>query len=140
MAISAKRKARAPRRKGGTDQEPETVIFEYIKSQAFRSIHADGAIGSVTPSGNLHIAFYNERAPIPRMMVHEKNIDGSLGTPIPEQTVTRPGIVREMDVDVILSPKALDALLDWLVERKKDLAKIERQQKKKSNSRSRKKT
>jgi hypothetical protein len=103
--------------------EPTTVIFEYIKSPAFRTIHADGAIGGVTPSGNVHIAFYNERAPIPQKIVHKRKPDGSLGALLKEQTVARPGIIREMDIDVVLSPSALDALIVWLQTRQSDLKK-----------------
>jgi hypothetical protein len=103
--------------------EPQNVAIEYIKGQLFRVVHADGAIGSITPSGNVHIAFYSERAAIPRMMVHPRNENGTLGPPIPEQTVTRPGLIREMDVDVVMGPAAVDALITWLQERRADLAK-----------------
>jgi hypothetical protein len=105
--------------KASTDDSP--VAFEYIKSQLFRVIHADGVIGSVTPSGNVHVAFFSERPAIPRMMVHARNPNGTLGDPIPEQTLVRPGVIREMDVDVVLSPAALDLMLTWLTDRKREL-------------------
>jgi hypothetical protein len=65
------------------------IAFEYIKSNLFRVIHADGAIGGVTPSGNLHLAFFSERPAIPRMIVHKRDPSGTLGPPIPEKTITR---------------------------------------------------
>jgi hypothetical protein len=112
--------------KAGTGQrsaEPQTVAFEYIKSQLFRVVHADGAVGGVTPSGNLHIAFFSERPAIPRMLVHQRNPDGTLGDLLPEQTVVRPGIIREMDFDVVIRPEVVDTLLNWLQDRKSDLKK-----------------
>jgi hypothetical protein len=97
------------------------ITFEYIKSNLFRVIHADGAIGSVTPSGNLHIAFFSERPALPRLMVHKRDSAGTLGPPVPERTEVRAGVIREMDVDVVLSPIATDALINWLTSQKKAL-------------------
>lgn len=97
------------------------VTFEYIKSTQFRVIHADGAIGSVSPNGNLNMTFFSERPPIPRTLVHELNDDGTLGSNIPEQTVTRKGVVREMDVNVVMNVAAVTSLIDWLKDRQKEM-------------------
>jgi len=102
----------------------DEVIFEYIKSPMFRTAHADGAIGGITPQGYLHLAFYNERPAIPKAIVHKVNSNGTLGAMLPERTISRPGIIREMDVDVVLSPEALDALIKWLNEQKEVLARV----------------
>jgi hypothetical protein len=51
------------------------------------------------------------------MHVFKANPDGTLGAQISEQTVTRPGIIREMDVDVVLSPQVAEGLLAWLTDR-----------------------
>ena len=112
-----------PHRRALLKTEPKTpeVIFEYIKGQNFRVVHADGAIGGVTPGGNIHMAFYSERSAIPRLMVHEVTADGALGALKPEKTVSRAGIVREMDVDVVMSEAGIDALLAWLAQKKADL-------------------
>jgi hypothetical protein len=53
-------------------QEDEVVVFEYIKSQLFRVIHSDGAIGGITPTGNVHVAFYSDRAAIPKVQGSQK--------------------------------------------------------------------
>jgi hypothetical protein len=119
----AKRRKGAVAGNGKPIEPPPNVIIEYIKGQLVRVIHADGAIGGVTPSGNVHIAFFSERPAIPRMMVHKRDPNGTLGQVIPEQTVLRPGVIREMDVDVVLSPGAVDELIKWLEERKSELAK-----------------
>jgi hypothetical protein len=119
--------------KSGNGRQPteqQNVVFEYIKSQLFRVVHADGAVGGVTPSGNLNIAFYSERPAIPRMMVHKRNEDGTLGDPLPEQTIVRPGIIREMDVDVVIRPEAVDALVVWLQQRQVELQKYREQARK----------
>lgn len=101
----------------GNGHEEERVVFEYIKSAHFRVIHADGAIGAVTPNGFIHFALYSERAAIPRKIVHKIEEGGRLGEPIPEETVAREGIVREMDVDVFVTVEVAESLRNWLEEK-----------------------
>jgi hypothetical protein len=98
-----------------TPPEPsQNVVFEYIKSPLFRVIHADGAIGGVTPTGSIHFALYSERGAIPRQTVHPRNPDGTLGDAIPSQTIQRPGVIREMDVDVVMNVGFVPVFITWL--------------------------
>ncbi|RVD54543.1 MULTISPECIES: hypothetical protein [unclassified Mesorhizobium] len=96
---------------------PDRVAFDYIKSQFFRVIRADGAIGAITPNGHIHFALYSERAAIPRRIVQELDAAGHLGTLIDSETETRGSIVREMDVDVFLTLESAISLRDWLTQR-----------------------
>lgn len=98
-------------------QDRSDFQFDYLKSQYFRVIHADGAIGGVTPSGFIHFALYSERAAIPTQITHLIKPDGSLGDTVTEKTVARGTIVREMDVDVILSVPVAESLQKWLGEK-----------------------
>ncbi len=96
---------------------PETpevprVEFRYLKSTAFRVIHADGAWGGLTPRGDIHMVLYNERPTIPDVTANELNPDGSLGKEIGK--VWKEGMVREVEVDVIMSYPTAKALLTWL--------------------------
>ena len=73
--------------------------LDHIKGQFFRVVHADGIIGGSTPQGQLHIAFYSERPPIPKRTVHQVSAGGALGSPIPEKTVVRDcTAIRELDL------------------------------------------
>jgi hypothetical protein len=93
---------------------PTTIRFNYIKSNFFRVVYTDGAIGGITPNGLIHMALFNERAAIPKELVHSVTQEGKLG-PIVE-TVSREGVVREMEVDVMLSPNAAKLIHTWLGE------------------------
>ena len=97
-----------------TASRPEQpgIAFDYIKSNFFRVIHANGAIGGPTPQGHLHIAFYSERAAIPRRVVHELNTDGTLRQL--REVQSRDFMARELDVDVFLSIDAAESLHIWL--------------------------
>ena len=99
------------------DEEKEiitspTIAFDYIKSNLFRSIRADGVVGAPTPNGHIHMAFYSERHSIPRRVVHYLKNDGILGKV--RDIETRNSIVREMDVDVYLTLDTAKSLLKWL--------------------------
>ena len=101
-----------------------TIRIHYIKSPTFRTIHLDGAIGGVTPNGHIHMAVYNERPAIPREQVFELSGEG-LG-PIVD-TVGREGIVREMDVDILMSLREAKSVRNWLT---RNIRKLEARMKK----------
>jgi hypothetical protein len=107
-------------RKPVSEEENQKVAFDYIKSQQFRVIHVDGAIGGVTPSGLLHFALYSERPAIPRRIVHRVDGSGRLGAGIDELMESRQSIVREMDVDVIATIEVAVSLRDWLTQKIED--------------------
>lgn len=91
-----------------------TVAFDYIKGQFFRVIHADGAIGGPTPSGGIHMALFSERAAIPQRIVHEVGEDGRLGPLLPGQTLSRGSVVRELDVDIVMTLSVAQSVVNWL--------------------------
>ena len=94
-------------------QEPQ-VIFEYTRDPMFRSAHADGFIGGLTPSGQLHIAFYSERPVLPKRHVFKLNPDGSLGPEVPNAKIMSDTITRDMQMDVLMSVHAAEGLKNWL--------------------------
>ncbi len=101
--------------------ENSTIAFDYVKNSQFRAIHADGLIGGVTPNGHVHVAFFSERPAIPRRVVQAIGTDGSLGSELLDQRETRNSIIREMDVDIFMSPDVAKSMHEWLGERIKEL-------------------
>lgn len=100
--------------KSGGDTPPATLRFEYEKSVQFRTVIADGAIGGLTPRGYVHVAFYTERSPIPKVVVHGLNEDGTLGKELLDKREGRKGVFRELEVDVVMDEQAVMALHKWL--------------------------
>lgn len=98
----------------GSADEDNKISFDYLKSQFFRVLHADGAIGGITPSGCIHCSFYSERQAIPQRQTFMLNEDGSLGQPIAEETLVRAAIVRELDVDIVMNIDVARSLVVWL--------------------------
>ena len=83
-------------------QAPDAQSTHYIKGQYFRVIHADGAYGGTTQRGYLHATFFNERKAIPREMIGGDVVD------------TRGGIVRELEVDVVMDINTAVEFHRWL--------------------------
>lgn len=99
----------------------DEVAFDYIKAPDFRTVWADGLVGSLTPKGLVHFAVYAERPAIPRRQVFEVDkIDeqsGTLGQEVLAKQVSRGSIIREMSVDVMLTPEAAESFASWLLAR-----------------------
>ena len=102
---------------------PSELTFHYIKSNQFRVTHADGAIGGPTPRGLIQINFYSERMPIPTQTVQPVT-EGKLGEEIKERRVSKEGVIRELEVGVIVDLSAAKTLLKWLGEKIDNLEQV----------------
>lgn len=92
------------------------VLIHYSKAPGFRTIHADGVFGGSSPNGtNLNIGFFSERASFPDMVAHEVEEGGRVNTGREVQRInSRPGVMREIDVNVVMSVEAAKVLRAWL--------------------------
>jgi hypothetical protein len=104
--------------KSGTNQNPPEstqIKFHYIKSNLFRVVHCDGFIGGPTPQGQFQIAFFNERAPIPQIVVHKVNpVTHELGDEVADERRQRDGIVREVEANLLMNLQTAKTLHKWL--------------------------
>jgi hypothetical protein len=89
------------------------VKFHYLKSSHFRVVHVDGVIGGLAPRGFLHLAVYSERPALPRLLEYQVEADGLLSA-APVAQEGREGVVREMEVDLVMDLTAAIALHHWL--------------------------
>lgn len=101
---------------------PLDVQFHYIKSNFFRVLHVDGMIGGPTPAGLIFLSLYNERGAIPQITVHDVTEGGEVGPERMNDRVTKQGIVREVEVGLIMSVETATSVVAWLQE-KIDVAK-----------------
>jgi hypothetical protein len=100
-----------------SEEMPTSVPFHYIKSNSFRVLHTDGAVGSVTPSGLIFLGLYSERSAIPQFMVHELTEEGQIGKERIEERVAKKGIVREVEVGATMNVDVAASLIVWLQEK-----------------------
>jgi hypothetical protein len=106
-----------------SEATPEKIRIEYQKSHSFRVVHVDGAYGGTSPRLQLFIAFYSERFPIPKVLTYEISPSGTPGEEITEERETKEGIIREVEVGVLLDLQAAKAFASWLNEHVAELEK-----------------
>jgi len=104
-----------PETKGASDPPlPTELVFHNVKGNFFRVVHADGVVGSLTPQGNIQMGVYSERKPNPTEQTYRVRPDGMLGEEIVEKRVTKEHVVRELEVELIMTPAVAQATRDWL--------------------------
>ncbi|MBI1783927.1 hypothetical protein HYR69_02170 [Candidatus Sumerlaeota bacterium] len=111
------------------DNPKSHVKIDYIKGSQFRVIHADGAVGGLSPRLDIHMTFFSERWPIPQQVAHQVGPDGRIGEEIREDRIQRDGLVRELEADVVLNESTARALVNWIEERLQELQKIREEKK-----------
>lgn len=114
----------------GKPQEdiPKTIKFHFLKTSNFRNIHMDGVFGGITPRGYIQMSPFTERAPIPQVTVHSLDSSGELADEVRKERQTRDGIIREVDVNLIMDIRTAKLLLGWLNLRIQELERIIDQQ------------
>lgn len=107
------------------------IRFHYIKGNNFRVIHADGAYGGLSPTGDLFFCLFSQRPPIPTITAQQVDRDGKLGDEILQERVTKDGLVREIEVGVAMRPEIAEALIKFLQEKLDQYKKITEKQEQK---------
>jgi len=74
--------------------------------------HANGVWFGSDPQGNLHLTFYSERTPIPKTMVLKLSDQGQIIGEDETKREGKQGIVREMEIDIVMSPDAASAFYE----------------------------
>lgn len=66
------------------------------------------------------MALFNDRLPIPQQTVQRISVEGkqaTLGDEVVPERVQREGIVREVEVEAIMTPDTARTLIKWLKDR-----------------------
>lgn len=99
-----------------TDDTPEDITFHFIKSNFFRVVHVDGAWGGITPQAKIHVDFYSERQPIPRSITSTVT-DGRIGQEVRDSRESKEGIIREVEVGLVMDVAVAEQVIIWLQDR-----------------------
>ncbi len=109
---------------GMPQEQPDQVRFHYLKSDFFRVLHVDGVHGGISPRGQIQMAVFNERLPIPQQSVY-KLVDGGLGEEISDERIQKEGIIREVEAELLMSVDTARSLVAWLKEKIELIEKLE---------------
>lgn len=94
--------------------EKDKVKFHYIKGNFFRVIHMDGVFGGLSPTGDIFASIFSQRPPIPTLTVQPVKENGELGDELMEERAVKEGIVREMELGIVMRPEVAESLIKWL--------------------------
>jgi hypothetical protein len=108
------------------DLKSKRIKFHYIKTNSFRTVKADGAWCGVTPRFEVQLSFYSERLSMPDLIESEIFPDGTMKD-IREAT-SKAGIIRDVDVAVMLTRDTTEALVKFLQNAISDIDKVISQQ------------
>jgi len=97
-----------------TETAEVTMFVE--KSSFFRVVHADGTLCALSPTGNVCLTFYNDRAAFPKEMVEGVNGGGIATGEIREKRNEPQGYARELETQIVMSKEAAMRLWRWLGE------------------------
>jgi hypothetical protein len=102
---------------------PKEIGVSYIKSSQFRVVSAQGAYGGFAPRGNFALTVFSERPAIPQESILQ--VDPTTKTATETITKTRAGIVRELEVCLMLDKQSLIELHKWIGQQIDVLKKLE---------------
>lgn len=108
----------------GVDFEAKTIKFDYIKGNYFRVVHVDGAVGGISPRGDINMGIWNERWPIPKQTTFELAEGGKVQKEIVEERISRDALIREVEVELVMSVEVAKTLCKWLNEKIEAATKI----------------
>lgn len=112
------------------DVSKAKLAFHYIKSNYFRVIHADGVYGGISPKGKIQMAFFSERQPIPQQTVFAFDPKSQSTTgEIEGERVTREGVVREVEANILMDLDTARTFSTWISEKIVELEKVSEQMK-----------
>jgi len=94
---------------------PSKIEFKYVFDDAYNPVYANGAVGGVSPKGEVSINFYVERPAVPRTQIYQLAADGKIGPEIArEPSHEHPFAIRFVTAGVTLSLESAKAIHAWL--------------------------
>jgi len=94
----------------GKDTSQNKIKFIYQKTNNYRAYHVDGAYGGINPNGNIYMAIFNERRPIPQI----EQYDVKSGKAVLKSSEGKEGIIREVEAGLIFNYSTMVLLRDWM--------------------------
>lgn len=98
-----------------SESMPRTIEARFRRTALTRVAKVDGAWGGLTPAGEILMALYSERLSLPESI--------SYRVVEPDQIVQQsgdvqaPAIVRDVEIEAIMSISVAESLLSWLTEK-----------------------
>jgi hypothetical protein len=93
------------------NEKSSTIRFDYVKSNYYRVVHADGISGGITPNGDISMSLWSEVSSFP------DSIEYSFGTENEESILSitqQDSFIREVEASFIINPETAKIMIEWL--------------------------
>lgn len=101
------------------------IKFKYIFPDNYNPVYCSGALGGITPSGEIVANFFLERMPIPKSITNSLDESGNLGKiAATEPKDLNETFIRYISTGIILSEENARSIYDWLGEQIEKLDRI----------------
>lgn len=91
---------------------PKTLEIHYVKTSSYRTFHADGFYGGVTPMGKMYLEVFLDRHATPQIVKHNMEEPGKLGAEI--ERTGKKGTIRQIEAGIIFDVNIAESLIVWL--------------------------
>ena len=102
-------------------QLPKSIPVHYIKTNNYRSYHADGVFGGLTPNKKVYMEFFLQRQVTPKIIEYSVT-KGELGAEVKREG--KEGFVREIEAGIIMDIDVARVLRDWLDDKIKTVERL----------------
>jgi hypothetical protein len=109
-----------------TDTSQKLIKFDFIKSNYFRTIHADGVWGGLNGHLDIAMAFYSERPAIPQQITVPIE-NGQLANELEARRVGRDAVIRDVEISVTMNVEAARNFRQWLDDKIKAIDEIKKE-------------
>ncbi len=102
------------------------VRFNYELATDYRIIHATGAVGGITPSGNLKLDLYTEFGFSPDKDEWILNPDGTLNEQVVSPQATEIiEVIRQKQAGIVIGIDEAENIAKWLLEKVKEAKELD---------------
>jgi hypothetical protein len=103
-----------PAKAASSEQPTKTFNIVFFRAPFFRTVQADGAWGRISPANSIHLSLFNDCGPLPAVATHKIRADGILTGEMNVSIPAGTDLVRQVEVDVVLSLESAKAVRDTL--------------------------
>ncbi len=107
-------------------EEEKKIITHYIKNNDFKTIFSTGMYGGITINGLINVNFCVDRTAIPTKT--ESAVDLNTNTLKEEKKESRDGIVKEVQIGVLMDVNMAKHTVAWLQQQIKQLEDLQKNQ------------
>lgn len=101
--------------------------FKYKFKSDYNPVYCNGAIGGVSPKGEIIANFYQERHPLPKSTIHDVDENGKLSQEKSfEPDDYQSSYIRFVECGLVLNKKSAKSIVKWLQSKIDQLESLEK--------------